>query len=223
MATLAFSPRPAPFPALPEAPFPTARRWCMEDAMDAPAAHSTGSEDRRRLAGTLEAVAGGSQAAMAELYRLTSAKLYGISLRLLRDEGEAQDVLQETYVTVWRKAGAFDAARASPITWLAVLARNKAIDRLRGRRPAAVETLDAANDVADEQPSALDLLERDEDKARIAGCLAELEANQRDAIRSAFFDGASYPALAEREGVPLGTMKSWIRRGLARLRGCLER
>ncbi|HEX8668704.1 MAG TPA: sigma-70 family RNA polymerase sigma factor [Allosphingosinicella sp.] len=195
----------------------------MEDAMDAPAAHSTGSEDRRRLAGTLEAVAGGSQAAMAELYRLTSAKLYGISLRLLRDEGEAQDVLQETYVTVWRKAGAFDAARASPITWLAVLARNKAIDRLRGRRPAAVETLDAANDVADEQPSALDLLERDEDKARIAGCLAELEANQRDAIRSAFFDGASYPALAEREGVPLGTMKSWIRRGLARLRGCLER
>jgi RNA polymerase sigma-70 factor (ECF subfamily) len=190
--------------------------------MDAPAAVSPGSEDRRRLAGTLEAVAGGSEAAMAELYRLTSAKLYGISLRLLRDEADAQEVLQETYVTVWRKAGAFDAARASPITWLAVLARNKAIDRLRGRRPAAAETLEAAKDVADEQPSALDLLEQDEDRARIAGCLDELEPNQREAIRSAFFEGASYPALADREGVPLGTMKSWIRRGLARLRGCLD-
>ena len=131
-------------------------------------------------------------------------------------------MLQEVYVTVWKKASRFDAAKASAITWLSVLARNKAIDFLRARR-AAPDDLDAAAEVADDSRSALEVLEQSQDSARLAHCLEELDERARTMIRSAFFDGATYPELAERASVPLPTMKSWIRRGLLRLRGCLER
>jgi RNA polymerase sigma-70 factor (ECF subfamily) len=143
-------------------------------------------------------------------------------MRLLGSEAEAEDVLQDVYVTVWQKAGRFDAAKASPITWLAVLARNKSIDRLRVRRVATGD-LGEAGEIADDAPSALDLVERDQESQRLSHCLDELDEKQRAMIRAAFLDGATYPELAEREAVPLGTMKSWIRRGLLRLRGCLER
>lgn len=209
----------APFSAT----FPAALRWCMGRGMEIGAATLSATDERSRLAGTLAAVGAGSAAAMADLYARTSAKLYGICLRILRDEAEAEEVLQETYVTVWRKASAFDAARASPITWLAVVARNKAIDRLRGRPAAADTGLDAASEVPSGDASAFDLVAEAQESGRIALCLDELDPPARTAIRSAFFDGASYPELAVREGVPLGTMKSWVRRGLMRLKGCLER
>lgn len=174
------------------------------------------------LAPLMQAVAAGDRDALADLYGRTSAKLYGICIRLLGSEPEAEEVLQDVYVTVWKKAGSFDRDKASPITWLAVLARNKAIDRLRRQR-APTTTMDDAPDLADDSPSALEILERDEDQRRLNTCLDELEEQQRASIRAAFLDGATYPQLAEREQVPLGTMKSWIRRGLIRLRGCLER
>jgi RNA polymerase sigma factor (sigma-70 family) len=178
--------------------------------------------DRDRLAGLLVAVGAGDRAAFAQLYRSSSAKLYGICLRMLGSEAEAQEVLQEAYVTIWRRASAFDPAKAGAITWLAVLARNKAIDRLRLRRPSS-EPIEAAERIADESPSALDLLEAAGDRERLFRCLDELEDRQRLAIRAAFLEGATYPDLSRRHEVPLGTMKSWIRRGLIRLRGCLER
>lgn len=177
---------------------------------------------RGDLALLLERVAGGDRGALPVLYNRTSAKLYGICLRLLGNEAEAEDALQDAYVTVWRNAARFDPAKASPITWLAVVARNKAIDRLR-RRKVSTEQIDSAADVADDSPTAFDLVQRDQDAARLSGCLDELEEKARAMIRAAFLDGASYPELAKREGVPLGTMKSWIRRGLLRLRGCLDR
>ncbi|MEO7178702.1 MAG: sigma-70 family RNA polymerase sigma factor [Allosphingosinicella sp.] len=183
----------------------------------------TGSEEGRRLAGTLSAVALGDNAAMADLYDRTSPKLFGICLRLLGSRTEAEEALQETYVTVWGKAGTFDAGKASAITWLATVARNKSIDRLRRRRPDTPAGLEAAADIPDSRASALDVLEDAQEGERLSGCLDELEDRAGQAIRSAFLDGASYSDLAEREGVPLGTMKSWIRRGLLRLRGCLER
>lgn len=182
----------------------------------------TGSEEGRRLAGTLAAVADGDRAAMADLYRRTSGKLFGICLRLLGSEAEAEEALQETYVTVWRKAAMFDSAKASAITWLAILARNKAIDRLRVRKPRPTAGLEEAAEIADPGDSALDLLENAQESRRLAGCLGELEPRTGDMIRAAFLDGATYPDLAAREGVPLPTMKSWIRRGLLRLRSCLE-
>jgi RNA polymerase sigma-70 factor (ECF subfamily) len=174
------------------------------------------------LVPVMRAVAEGDRAALSMLYERTSAKLYGICARLLPNEGEAQDVLQEVFITVWQKADRFDSAKASPITWLAVLARNKAIDRLRVRR-VATDPIDAANDVPDGDDTAFEVIEREQERERLANCLDELDERHRAMIRAAFLDGASYPELAEQEQVPLGTMKSWIRRGLLRLRGCLER
>lgn len=159
--------------------------------------------------------------ALEALYKRTSAKLYGIALRLLRDEAEAQDVLQDVYVRVWKKAESFDPAKAGAMTWLATLTRNRSIDRLRSRDPTADE-VETAVEIADDSPSSLDVLEQEEDAMRLRRCLEELEERARTFIRSAFFDGATYPELADRAGVPLPTMKSWIRRGLQRLRGCLE-
>lgn len=182
-----------------------------------------GSETRsgEELAAILEAVARGDRTAFARLYERTSAKLYGICLRLLGSEAEADDLLQDVYVTVWQKAGRFDAERASPITWLAVIARNKGIDRLR-RRSVRSEPIDAAANVADDAPLPFELVHSKQEAGRLSGCLDELDDRPRAMIRAAFLDGATYPELAQREGVPLGTMKSWIRRALQRLRGCLE-
>ncbi|NUS99550.1 MAG: sigma-70 family RNA polymerase sigma factor [Sphingomonas sp.] len=177
---------------------------------------------RGDLNALLRATSSGDSEAFEALYGRTSAKLYGICLRLLGNEAEAQDVLQDTYVRVWQKADTFDATKASPITWLAIVARNKAIDRLRQRTPLA-DDIDAADEIADGGPTAIEVIEHRQDSERLTGCLDELEERSRDAIRAAFLDGVTYPQLAEREGVPLGTMKSWIRRGLQRLRACLER
>lgn len=198
--------------------FPFRRGSGMDGGMDPPVTKPRASDD---LAALMRSVAAGDRGAFRAVYERTSAKLYGICLRLLGSEAEAQDVLQEAYVTVWRSAGRFDAAKASAITWLAVVARNKAIDRLRQRRPEG-DQLDAAAEIADEGPLATAVIEQEEDSRRLAHCLDQLEERSRAMIRAAFLDGATYPELAEREGVPLGTMKSWIRRGLLRLRGCLE-
>ena len=175
----------------------------------------------RELAELLQRVAARDSGALKSLYDRTSAKLYGICLRLVRDETEAQDVLQEVFITIWRKAGLFDPAKASAITWAATIARNKAIDRLRSRRVAGAPIEDA-HEISDDRPSSLEVLEQAEDESRLRRCLEKLDERGRTMIRSAFFDGASYPELAEREGVPLPTMKSWIRRALLRLRECLE-
>ena len=207
----------------PPADFPFRRALAsgMKKLMDRVAKSRTGNESEQ-LVQLLAAVASGDRDAFATLYQRTSAKLYGICIRLLGSEADAQDVLQDVYVSVWQKAGRFENDKASAITWLSVLARNRSIDRLR-QRPIGSDGLDAAEEVEDDSPSAFDLVGSAEDVARLGRCLEELEERARSMIRAAFLDGASYPELAEREGVPLGTMKSWIRRGLQRLRGCLER
>lgn len=176
---------------------------------------------RQVLIDLLGSLAAGDKAALAPLYKRTSAKLYGICLQLMRSESEAQDVLQDVYITVWKRAGSFDSSKASPITWLSVVARNKAIDRLRKERLQTVE-LGAASEVEDKRATAIEIIELREQSGRLSSCLEELDEKQRDAVRSAFFTGATYRELAERDSVPLGTMKSWIRRALLRLRECLE-
>lgn len=172
----------------------------------------------------LAGVAAGEPAALKEVYARTSAKLFGLCLRILGDRGEAEDVLQEVYLSVWRRADSFDPGRSSPVTWLAALARNRSIDRLRSggrQRPAA--PIDAAMHVADSRPTADVLVEAADGRLRLALCLGELEERQAEPIRAAFFGGDTYRQLAERADVPEGTMKSWVRRGLLRLRDCLER
>ena len=162
------------------------------------------------------------QKAFAELYKRTSSKLFGVCLRMLHDRGEAEEVLQETYTTVWRRAASFDAAKASAITWLITLSRNKAIDRLRQHREELLDDPSRLDEAVDEQPTPATDAETSQEYRRLQRCLDELEPQQRDAVREAFFTGATYNELATRCMVPLGTMKSWIRRSLMQLRTCLD-
>lgn len=181
-------------------------------------------EARDRLSLLLRLVAAGDHAAMEEVYRLTSARLYGLLLRMLPERVAADEVLQETYLTVWRRADGFVAGKSSPMSWLIAIARNKAIDRLRSdSKTAKNSSLDSlVEEPVDDRPSPLRLLEADQERQQLHWCLDQLEERQREAIRSAFFSGLTYQELAERSSVPLGTMKSWIRRGLLRLKACLE-
>lgn len=164
----------------------------------------------------------GDQQAFAALYQRTSSKLFGVCLRMLRERAEAEEVLQETYITVWRRAASFDAGKASAITWLVTLARNKAIDRLRQHREEQLAPLQL-DETADSQPTPATSAETSQEHQRLQRCLDALEPLQRSAVREAFFSGATYNQLAVRSKVPLGTMKSWIRRSLLQLRTCLER
>jgi len=180
--------------------------------------------DAKGLSDALARVAKGSRPALEEVYSRTAAKLFGLCLRILGDRSEAEDVVQEVYVSVWRRAGSFDPARASPITWLAAIARNRAIDRLRSTgRTRRAEPIEAAFDQPDGSDDAFTRIAATQECTRLMGCVDELEQQTSAAIRSAFFDGLTYSELAQRSNVPLGTMKSWIRRGLLRLRECLER
>lgn len=200
--------------------FPTPAALCMATIMDRVSSQPAPGK-ASELVPLFGAIAGGDRSALARLYHQTSAKLYGISLRILRSDADAEEVLQDIFVSVWRNAERFDSAKSSPITWLSVLARNRSIDRLRRRR-LVTEDIDAAHQVADDQPSAPEVIESKQEVGRLNGCLDELGDRQRTMIRAAFLDGSTYRELAEREAVPLGTMKSWIRRGLQQLKGCLE-
>ncbi len=178
---------------------------------------------RDELAHALGQAGGGDRAAFKIVYEATSAKLLGVCLRILADRQLAEDVLQDTYLTVWRKASTFDSSRASPITWLVTIARNRSIDRLRSAAPGRRTTpVEEAHDLADTAPLASEIIETTDEVGRLNVCLDTLEDKVRGVIRTAFMEGVTYDALASRENVPLGTMKSWIRRGLLRLRSCLE-
>ncbi|SDF61435.1 MULTISPECIES: sigma-70 family RNA polymerase sigma factor [Rhodanobacteraceae] len=183
---------------------------------------ATSPAERDELNRLLQRTAAGDERAFAELYRRTSPRLFGVCVRVMNDRDEAEEVLQEAFVTVWKRAGSFDPALASAVTWLMTVARNKAIDRLR-QRPDMRQQHDVDFDaMIDDTPGPAHDAENDEEYRRLRACLSELEQQQRRSIREAFFGGATYNELAERAKVPLGTMKSWIRRGLLQLRACLN-
>jgi RNA polymerase sigma-70 factor, ECF subfamily len=156
------------------------------------------------------------------LYRQTSAKLFGVCLRVLSDRNEAEEALQEVYVKIWTKADRFAVSELSPISWLVAIARNHSIDRLRQRRKPTVD-LDAALDVADPDPDPETQVVAGAEYGRIQGCMGELEADRAAAVQGAYLKGESYAELAERYKVPLNTMRTWLRRSLLKLRECLER
>lgn len=178
--------------------------------------------DRDPLAAALHGIAAGDRAALATLYRETSGKLFAVCRRILLDGHDAEEALQETYLAIWRRAGGFDAARGSSSTWLVVVARHCAIDRLRSRRRAPAASIDEADEIADDRPSAFDLASAGHDERRLHACLGELAAGDRAFVATAFFEGESYATLATRQSLPLGTVKSRIRRALLKLRACLE-
>ena len=189
-------------------------------------------ERSRELSQLLARAGLGDRAAFARLYEQTSGHLFAVVLRIQRDRALAEDLLQEIYVNVWKAAAGFDAARSQPLTWLTSIARNRAIDSLRraGAQPQTVSTTrdddddrpDAVETLADEAPGPLDLLGRASDARQLSHCMEGLSPPQRQSVALAFFDGLSHAEVAEQLRQPLGTVKSWVRRALTALKGCLE-
>lgn len=160
------------------------------------------------------------RAAFKTLYERTSAKLFGVTLRILKDRSEAEEAIQEVYVKIWQRADRYVAGNTSPISWLVAVARNHALDLLRARRPVS-DDLDVALEVPDGGPSPERAAEDAEERGQIERCLGTLEPDRADAVRGAYLDGYSYEELASRFTVPLNTMRTWLRRSLIKLKECL--
>jgi RNA polymerase sigma-70 factor (ECF subfamily) len=182
-------------------------------------------ERNARLLELLARTALADQSAFEQLYRLTSPHLYGVALRILRESAAAEEVLQESFVNVWHHAGSYVAARSQPLTWLTSIVRNRCLDRLRKHD---VETVSIDDDeehamvIADLGPTPLESLLSRVEAGAVRRCVEGLDGSQKQAIALAFYQGLTHAELARHLRQPLGTVKSWVRRGLERLKACLD-
>lgn len=178
------------------------------------------------LAHLLARCALNDHSAFEHLYQHTSAKLYGLVVRIVREEQLARDVLQDGYVKIWNHAADFRPEKASAITWMGSIMRNRAIDVIRRRRIPVFDGSEREGS-AWSQESLLDSPEAKMDlahqKQALGECLGTLSESQRQAIALAYFRGLTHEEMAHFMGKPLGTVKSWLRRGLLRLRDCLDK
>ena len=178
------------------------------------------------LAELLARVALRDRRAFEGLYRATSAHLFSVSLRILRNEGRADEVLQESYVSIWHHAAGYHAAAGTPMTWMINIVRNKSIDLLRARRTEVASTTEigdeALNVAADSAGEPQRLLDDSLIKAKIAECMGTLSSQQRQALALAYYRGMVHTDIASALNAPLGTAKGWVRRGLDQLKSCLE-
>jgi RNA polymerase sigma-70 factor (ECF subfamily) len=163
----------------------------------------------------------GDRSALDALYEAVAPKLFGICLRVLDDRPAAEDVLQEVFVKIWHASDRYAANGLSPITWMAAIARNAAIDRRRATRRRREEAGDVVAELADRAPGAEEMAIAAGEARRIAECMGELQAARRKAVRGAYLEGRSYLELAQEAGVPLNTMRTWLRRSLIALRECM--
>lgn len=185
---------------------------------------SSPADAAERLAALLAASALGDRKAFAELYREASPKLFAVSLRIVRERQLAEEVLQDSFVSIWNHAADYARAKSAPTTWMAAIVRNRSLDVLR-RSAREVEDVDEAlaSVLVDESAAPARDVERAAEEHSIRECLGELEPDHRQSIALAFFHGLTHSELAQHLRRPLGTVKTHIRRGLARLRDCLER
>lgn len=165
----------------------------------------------------------GDRAAFSRLYSSTSAKLFGVCLRVLGNRTEAEDALQDVYVKIWRNADRYQVNGLSPMTWLITIARNLSIDRLRSRKVKQGAGLDEAETLPSNAPGPEALTIAASERGQILNCMEELEADKSDAVRRAYLEGETYQELADRYEVPLNTVRTWLRRSLIKLRECLSR
>jgi RNA polymerase sigma-70 factor (ECF subfamily) len=164
------------------------------------------------------------QRAFATLYQFSSAKLFAVAVRITRRRDWAEEVLQEAFVNIWNHAAGYNSAKSAPMTWMTAIVRNRALDWLR--RPREVEIDEEHEElmasIPDESPGPEELLRRSLEAGELAECMKTLTEEQQRCITLAFFYGLSHGELAEQMRKPLGTVKTWIRRGLDRLKGCLD-
>jgi RNA polymerase sigma-70 factor (ECF subfamily) len=171
----------------------------------------------------LQACARGDRSALQGLYAATAPQLFGLALSILRSRDLAEDVMQDSFILIWRHAQSFDPRRGTAMAWLARIVRNQCFDQMRRRgREASLDDAVMQN-WEDPAPGPADLTALSRDARRLWGCLDELDDGPRKSMILAYYDGLTFAEVASRLGAPLGTVKSWIRRGLIQLRDCMER
>lgn len=171
------------------------------------------------LAELLSKTANGDKTAFRALYGEAGPKLFAICLRMMKSRDEAEDVLQEAFVKIWERSHQYDAGKGQPLAWLATIARNCALDRLRKPGRAAVPFDEAVVEEIDAHVQAIDQAGEGRDLQR---CLGELREDYRRVIVLAYVNGLTHEELASQLDKPMGTIKSWVRRGLEQLKGCMD-
>lgn len=186
-----------------------------------PSAQDSGPPDP--LVGLLASVSIGDEGAFERLYDATHRRVFALALQILRDRPAAEEATLDVFTQVWRQADRYEPAKGSPLGWLLVLARTRAIDHLRsrGRRTDREDPIDDAFDLSDDAPSPERQSADEQNAARVRSALARLPREQREALLAAYFDGLSHTEVALASGVPLGTIKTRIRTGLITLRRLL--
>jgi len=180
---------------------------------------------RQHLAELLQATADGDRDAFGELYQATAAKLYGLALRIVKDDNKAQECMQDAFIRIWEHAGDYRPDRGAPLTWMGTIVRRRALDRVR--RQDRERMLDDPEDLTRKMDRVAHTEGPEEGRSpgeweALAGALGQLRQEQQEALRLAYFEGLSHPEVAERMGIPLGTVKTWIRRGMEKMRACLD-
>ncbi len=206
--------------------------WRASSRASAEVAISEFARPADSLAELIAASARGDERAFHRLYRATSDALFGMALRMLKRRDWAEEVLQESFVSIWRHAARYDQSKGAAMTWMIRIVRNQSLDWIHPSRPDGFErihgqvvddldnvALDPSGFISENEP--VEFLEYSRQAERIAGCLARLDARQRQSIVLVFFHGLSHGDLARHLQQPLGTVKAWVRRGLKSLRSCL--
>ena len=188
---------------------------------------NTESPDTHLIA-LLERVALADDSALRELYEATSSKLYGVAVRVVTNREWAEDVLQEAFLNIWRIAGDYKATLSPPMAWLGLVVRSRGLDFLRRRASERADRMQELDDVisdtvAGDSPNPMDVTQASEQAWALHQCLSQLENRQREVVSLAYMRDMSHGELAEQLKLPLGTVKTWIRRGLEQLRGCMAR
>ena len=186
---------------------------------------SSATVEPERLTQLLAAISGGDQRAFAQLYESCSSHLFGLLLRILQRRDWAEEALQDCFLKVWQKSETYEPSRGTPLTWLSTIARYRALDLLRMKRPE-VEMPEEGEEppmtLADPGQDPVDGAIEGEGIGKLRDCMRGLQDEQRKSVLLAYYEGYTHQELAQAMGAPLGTVKSWVRRGLSRLRDCLE-
>ncbi len=169
----------------------------------------------------LRAAANGDRTAFHTIYNATSAKLFGVAVRILKRHDLAEDVMQDAYLKIWDAAHRYRPELGSPISWMVAITRNRAIDVLRKRTEVALEDEKDKGERADDAPDPFELTAQSRDLKALLRCMEKLGAKQRQSLLMAYYYGYTHDEISQRLATPAGTVKSWIRRGLIQLKGCL--
>lgn len=180
------------------------------------------------LIALIDRVALADEKALRELYELTSSKLYGVAVRVVTNREWAEDVLQEAFINIWRIAGDYKATLSPPMAWMALVVRSRGLDFLRRRASERTDRMQELDDVisdtvAGDSPNPMDTAQASEQAKALHNCLSLLDNKQREVVSLAYMRDMSHNQLAEQLKLPLGTVKTWIRRGLEQLRGCMAK